>query len=96
MTTALLQGINTQVGNQGETALSWVLGYGMFYGGLVQLIAGILEYKRKNVFGMVAFCRCVPHWHRPAEQGGMLAVGGRTRMFVPRQRRQTLAQADHG
>ena len=57
MTTALLQGINTGVGNQGETALPWVLGYGMFYGGLVQLIAGILEYTRKNVFGMVIFIR---------------------------------------
>ncbi len=39
-----------------------VLGYGMFYGGLAQLIAGILEYGRKNTFGTVAFCSYGTFW----------------------------------
>lgn len=32
-----------------------VLGMGIFYGGLAQIIAGVLEYKRGNTFGTVAF-----------------------------------------
>ncbi|GAB4816913.1 hypothetical protein N2152v2_003959 [Parachlorella kessleri] len=39
-----------------------VIGYGMFYGGLAQLIAGILEYHRKNTFGTVAFCSYGAFW----------------------------------
>ncbi len=38
------------------------MGYGMFYGGLAQLIAGILEYGRKNTFGTVAFCSYGTFW----------------------------------
>jgi hypothetical protein len=32
-----------------------ILGMGIFYGGLAQIIAGIMEYKKGNTFGTVAF-----------------------------------------
>lgn len=62
LTTALLQGQFSTVadGNTGVKGLVW--GYGMFYGGLAQLIAGILEYQRKNTFGTVAFCSYGTFW----------------------------------
>lgn len=34
---------------------SMILGMGIFYGGLAQIIAGILEYKKGNTFGTTAF-----------------------------------------
>lgn len=34
---------------------SVILAMGLFYGGLAQVIAGILEYKRGNTFGLTAF-----------------------------------------
>jgi succinate-acetate transporter protein len=34
---------------------SMILAMGIFYGGLAQIIAGIMEWKKKNTFGMVAF-----------------------------------------
>lgn len=36
---------------------------GIFYGGIAQIIAGILEFKRGNVFGMVAFVSYGFFWH---------------------------------
>jgi succinate-acetate transporter protein len=32
-----------------------VLAMGIFYGGLAQIIAGIMEWKKSNTFGMTAF-----------------------------------------
>ncbi len=32
-----------------------ILAMGIFYGGLAQVIAGILEYRKNNTFGMTAF-----------------------------------------
>jgi len=32
-----------------------IIGMGIFYGGLAQIIAGILEYKKGNTFGTTAF-----------------------------------------
>ncbi len=32
-----------------------ILGMGIFYGGIAQVIAGVLEYKKGNTFGTVAF-----------------------------------------
>jgi hypothetical protein len=32
-----------------------ILSMGIFYGGLAQIIAGIMEYKKGNTFGMTAF-----------------------------------------
>jgi succinate-acetate transporter protein len=34
---------------------SIIIGIGLAYGGLAQVIAGLLEYRRGNTFGMVAF-----------------------------------------
>jgi succinate-acetate transporter protein len=34
---------------------SMILSMGLFYGGMAQVIAGILEYKKNNTFGMTAF-----------------------------------------
>jgi succinate-acetate transporter protein len=32
-----------------------IIGMGIFYGGMAQIVAGILEYKRGNTFGTTAF-----------------------------------------
>ena len=51
MTTILLN-----LHNAGFFALgSMILAMGIFYGGIAQVIAGILEYKNGNTFGTVAF-----------------------------------------
>jgi len=34
---------------------SAILGMGIFYGGLAQIIVGIMEWKKRNTFGTVAF-----------------------------------------
>ena len=34
---------------------SVILAMGLFYGGLAQIIAGVMEWRKKNTFGMVAF-----------------------------------------
>ena len=52
MTTVLLN-----LHNAGFFALgSMILGMGIFYGGLAQVIAGIMEWKKNNTFGTTAFC----------------------------------------
>jgi hypothetical protein len=52
MTTVLLNFVhNARLGSIDGV----ILGMGIFYGGLAQIIAGILEYKRGNTFGTVAF-----------------------------------------
>jgi succinate-acetate transporter protein len=33
-----------------------IMGMGIFYGGLAQVIAGIMEWKKNNTFGTTAFC----------------------------------------
>ncbi|HEC81112.1 MAG TPA: hypothetical protein ENI42_01620 [Thermoplasmatales archaeon] len=51
MTTVLLN-----IHNAGVYALdSMILAMGIFYGGLAQIIAGILEYRKGNTFGVTAF-----------------------------------------
>jgi hypothetical protein len=51
MTTILLN-----IHNAGFTPLSSsILGMGIFVGGLAQVIAGVLESKKNNTFGMTAF-----------------------------------------
>ena len=51
MTTVLLN-----IHNAGFYALgSMILAMGIFYGGIAQIIAGILEYKKGNTFGVTAF-----------------------------------------
>jgi uncharacterized protein len=39
-----------------------ILGMGIFYGGIAQIIAGVLEYKRGNTFGTVAFTSYGSFW----------------------------------
>jgi uncharacterized protein len=51
MTTVLLN-----IHNAGFFPLdSMILAMGLFYGGIAQVIAGILEFKKGNTFGMTAF-----------------------------------------
>jgi succinate-acetate transporter protein len=51
MTTVLLNIHNT--GAYGVSAM--ILGMGIFYGGLAQIFAGIMEFKKGNTFGTTAF-----------------------------------------
>jgi hypothetical protein len=52
MTTVLLNFVhNARLGSID----GMILGMGIFYGGLAQIIAGILEYKKGNTFGTTAF-----------------------------------------
>ncbi len=41
---------------------SMILGMGIFFGGIAQIIAGILEYKKGNTFGMTAFVSYGSFW----------------------------------
>lgn len=51
MTTILLN-----LHNAGAYELNaMILAMGVFYGGLAQILAGIMEWKKNNLFGMVAF-----------------------------------------
>ncbi len=58
MTTVLLN-----IHNAGFFPLgSMILAMGIFYGGLAQIIAGIMEYKKGNTFGETAFCSYGLFW----------------------------------
>lgn len=52
MTTVLLNLHNTGLYGLG----TMILAMGIFYGGIAQIIAGIMEWKKNNTFGTVAFC----------------------------------------
>jgi uncharacterized protein len=41
---------------------SLILAMGLFYGGIAQIIAGILEYKKGNTFGLTAFVSYGAFW----------------------------------
>jgi len=58
MTTVLLNLHNAGVFTLG----SMILAMGIFYGGCAQVIAGIMEYKKKNTFGTTAFCSYGLFW----------------------------------
>jgi uncharacterized protein len=53
LTTVLLNLHNS--GLLGADSLGMILAMGIFYGGLAQVVAGIMEYKNKNTFGTTAF-----------------------------------------
>jgi succinate-acetate transporter protein len=53
LTTVLLNLLNA--GLLASTSLSMILAMGLAYGGLAQIIAGAMEFKKGNTFGMVAF-----------------------------------------
>lgn len=52
MTTVLLNLHNAGLFELG----TMILAMGIFYGGLAQVIAGIMEWKKNNTFGTTAFC----------------------------------------
>jgi len=58
MTTVLLNLHNAGLFTLG----SMVLAVGIFYGGIAQIIAGILEFKNGNTFGMTAFISYGVFW----------------------------------
>ncbi|UUT34422.1 acetate uptake transporter [Microbacterium elymi] len=45
-----------------EAASSVVLGLALFYGGAVQILAGLWEFANRNTFGAVAFCSYGGFW----------------------------------
>jgi len=53
LTTFLLSAINAGLAKS-STGFDW-WGYAIAYGGLGQLLAGMWEFKNKNVFGATAF-----------------------------------------
>lgn len=59
-------GITTVLLNIHNTGLipldSMILAMGIFYGGLAQVIAGIIESKNGNTFGTLAFCSYGLFW----------------------------------
>lgn len=73
LTTALLQGINSTLTDGNSSGL--VYSFGFFFGGLAQLIAGILEYSRKNSFATVAFTSYGTFWMAVALNGTLIKAG---------------------
>jgi len=61
LTTFLLSVVNAHwtSGNSAGTAF---LGYALAYGGVVQLLAGMWEFRNKNVFGATAFSSYGAFW----------------------------------
>src|SRR5437588_6279496 len=60
-TTFVLSMLNANLVNFGK-GLPVVLGLALAYGGIVQLIAGIWEFRTGNTFGAVAFCSYGAFW----------------------------------
>ncbi len=67
LTTFVLSAANANL----IAAPNMVLGLALFYGGLVQLVAGVQEFRTGNTFGATAFCSYGGFW---------LAVGA---IFTP-------------
>jgi succinate-acetate transporter protein len=60
MTTFVLSVFNANLVN--EKGVPVVLGLALAYGGIVQLIAGLWEFRTGNTFGAVAFCSFGAFW----------------------------------
>ena len=60
MTTFVLSMFNANLVD--EKGIPVVLGLALAYGGIVQLIAGIWEFRTGNTFGAVAFCSYGAFW----------------------------------
>ena len=58
MTTIILNMSNAGIFAMGSVVFSM----GIFYGGIAQIIAGIMEWKKNNTFGMVAFISYGSFW----------------------------------
>jgi len=59
-TTMVLSFVNA--GIVGDGVVNGVIALALFYGGLGQIIAGLLEYRRGNTFGVTAFCTYGGFW----------------------------------
>ncbi len=53
MTTVLLNLLNS--GLIASTSIGMILAMGIFYGGIAQVVAGIMEFRKGNTFGTTAF-----------------------------------------
>jgi len=77
LTTLMLNLVNAGVVEKDTTAL--VLAYGLFFGGLCQLIAGMWEFARNNTFAATAFTAYgafwmgFAFWHILADNGALSA-----------------------
>jgi uncharacterized protein len=60
LTTFLLSAVNAHWANN-TSGLDW-LGYALAYGGLCQLLAGMWEFRNRNVFGATAFSTYGGFW----------------------------------
>ncbi len=60
MTTVLLNLLNSSLVQ--SDALVMILAMGIFYGGIAQIIAGIMEWKKGNTFAMTAFISYGSFW----------------------------------
>jgi succinate-acetate transporter protein len=60
MTTFMLSFGNAGIVKGADIAV--VLGLALFYGGIAQFVAGIVEYRRGNAFGATAFCSFGAFW----------------------------------
>lgn len=55
-------GVKADLVDINGNSVGQVMGFAMFFGGLAQFVAGILEYQRRNTFGFVAFCCFGAFW----------------------------------
>jgi succinate-acetate transporter protein len=58
-------GLNTillQIHNLGWIDSTMPLVYGMFWGGIIQVIAGVIDGRRGDTFGLTAFCSYGAFW----------------------------------
>lgn len=66
LTTALLQVKHTRLGGEQDSDLAGVdnvcFGFAIFFGGLLQMIGGLHEVKRNNVFGFTGFLTYGGFW----------------------------------
>jgi hypothetical protein len=60
MTTVLLNLLNA--GLLQPEGMGMIMAMGIFYGGIAQVLAGILEFKNGNTFGTTAFCSYGLFW----------------------------------
>src|SRR3982074_1610052 len=60
LTTFLLSAVNAGWAKN-TTGLAW-FGYAIAYGGIVQLLAGMWEFRNRNVFGATAFSTYGGFW----------------------------------
>jgi succinate-acetate transporter protein len=60
LTTFVLSVFNA--GLVGKEAEAVVFGIALFYGGIAQLIAGVMEFFKQNLFGALAFCSYGAFW----------------------------------